>query len=153
MDPDRPRRQAPRLAWVAHAPEALEEVTSDRPLAGLLIDEWQEFVPSAWQTTAISFHYDAPGSRPPQSILLAVPPRLKMESWTFDTLLATVQEAFDLAQLRAVRPQDLVDGLGLLLPGNFLPENPTPDVPSVRFSELVSNAATKYGSSVALGKA
>jgi hypothetical protein len=153
LDSDRPHRQAPRLAWVAHAPAALEGLTAGRPLAGLLIDEWQEHVPSAWQTTGISFHYDAPGSRPPQSILLAVPPRLGMENWTFDTLLATVEEAFDLARLRAVRPQDLTDSLGLLLPCSFLPENPEADVPSVRLADLVKKSAAKYGTTVALGKA
>lgn len=151
-DPDAPRRNAPRLAWVAHAPAALEQIDAQRPLAGLLVDEWQEFVPSAWQTTAVSFHYDAPGSRPPQSVLLALPPRLNEENWTFDALLDCVNEALDLAKLRAVRPQDLVEGLGLMLPANFLPENPNDDMPSVRINELLKQGVAKYSGAIALGK-
>ena len=93
------------------------------------------------------------GAKRPQCVLLAVPPSVGLENWTFDTLLATVNEAFDLAKLRAVRPQDLVDGLGLMLPANYLPENPTPDVPSVRLNELLKYGAAKYSGVVALGKA
>ncbi|MFC3552159.1 hypothetical protein ACFOLC_14230 [Lysobacter cavernae] len=150
--PDTPRREPPRLAWVAHAPDALQDVTADTAIGGLLVDEWQEFVPSAWQTTAISFHYDAPGSRPPQAVLLAVPPRLDMANWTFGEVLATVNEAFDLAQLRAVRPQDLTDGLGLMLPANYMPENPSEDVPGVRITDMIRAGALKYSASIALGK-
>ena len=36
-----------------------------QPLAGLLIDEWVEVVPSATETTGISFQYDQPNSTPP----------------------------------------------------------------------------------------
>jgi hypothetical protein len=150
--PDAPRREPPRLAWVAHAPDALEGITAQTSIAGLLIDEWQEFVPSAWQTTAISFHYDAPGSRPPQAVLLAVPPRLDMAHWSFSEVLSSINEAFDLAQLRTVGPQDLTDGLGLMLPANYMPENPTPDVPGVRVTEMLEVGAMKYASSIALGK-
>ena len=42
-----------------------------QPLAGLLIDEWVEIVPSAQETTAITFQYDAPDAFAPQAILLA----------------------------------------------------------------------------------
>jgi hypothetical protein len=141
------------LAWVAHAPGGLGDLDGVSLLSGLLVDEWQEFVPSAWQTTALSFHYDAPGSRPPQSVLLAVPPAANLQQWTFANLLATVNEALDLAKLRAVRPQDLSDGLGLMLPANYLPENPGADTPSVRFSEIIKASAALYANSLlALGK-
>ena len=60
--------------------------------------------------------YDAPGARPPQSVLLAMPPRLDQDAWTFDDLMDVIHEAFDLAQLRTVRPRELAGGLGALLP-------------------------------------
>ena len=47
-----------------------------QPLAGLLIDEWVEVVPSASETTAMVFQFDQPDAAPPQSLLLAVPPDL-----------------------------------------------------------------------------
>src|SRR4051794_32950782 len=47
-----------------------------RPLAGLLIDEWVEVVPSERETTGMVFEFDHPDASPPQSLLLAVPPDL-----------------------------------------------------------------------------
>ena len=48
-----------------------------QPLAGLLIDEWVEVVPSATETTGIALQYDQPNAAPPQTILIAVPPELE----------------------------------------------------------------------------
>jgi len=44
-----------------------------QPLAGLLIDEWVEVVPSPKETTGVALQYDQPNAPPPQTILLAVP--------------------------------------------------------------------------------
>jgi hypothetical protein len=85
-------------------------------------------------------------------VLLAVPPSLAMEHWTFDAVLATVHEAFDLAQLRCVRPKDLVNGLGAILPGSFLPQNFGADVPSVELWQMAKKYAAFAGKSAALGK-
>ena len=125
------------VAVVAHAPEALDALVPDSLLAGLFIDEWAESLPSADQTTGLSFHFDAPGARPPQSILLAVPANPATEAWTLDALLATVNEAMALARLRAVRPQDL-NGLGLVLPALMLSSNVTNDVASVDLNGMVA---------------
>jgi hypothetical protein len=146
------RSLVPQLAVVAAGSEALVGLSADTPLAGLQIDEWQEVIPDRIQTTGVAFHYDAPGARPPQSVLLAVPPRLGMAHWTFDDVLATVHEAFDLAQLRCVRPKDLVNGLGALLPGNFLPQHFGAEVPSVELWQMASKYARQGGAFVALGK-
>ena len=56
--------------------------TPRQPLAGLLIDEWVEVVPSATETTGITFQYDQPDACPPQTILLAVPPEVGVP-WTW----------------------------------------------------------------------
>ena len=124
------------VAVAAHAPDALQAVQAGTPIAGLFVDEWTESIPSDEETTGLGFHFDAPGARPPQSILLAVPADTSVPNWTLDSLLATVNEAMALARVRAVRPQDL-QGLGLLLPGIYLSNNFKQDVPSVDFSKMV----------------
>ena len=124
------------VAIAAHAPGGLKAVDAATPLSGLFVDEWMEAIPSDTETTGVGFHFDAPGARPPQSILLAVPADRASDHWTLDSLLATVNEAMALAQLRAVRPQDL-EGLGLLLPGIFLSNNFKQDVPSIDFARMV----------------
>jgi hypothetical protein len=151
-------RAAPNMALALHAPGGLDALAADTPIAGLLVDEWAEFVPDPFQTAAIGFHYDAPGARPPQSILLALPPRANQENWTFDDVVDVVHEARDLATLRAVRPRDLEGGLGVLLPANYLPQNYTDDLPSVQLLKLRRDAAERIRTfadataTIALGK-
>jgi len=153
------QRAAPNLALALHAPGGLETVEPDALLSGLVVDEWSELVPDPFQTAGIGFHYDAPGARPPQSIVLALPPRLHQEHWTFDELLDVLHEAWDLAHLRGVRPSDLKGGLGILLPANYLPHSYTDDLPSVQVlkmqreaRERLSKKAVAQGGIIALGK-
>ena len=67
----------------------------------LVIDEYTEVVPEPETTTGISFGYDAPGARPPQSILLCVPP-VAGTPWSADTLAGVIGETIDLAKIRMV---------------------------------------------------
>jgi hypothetical protein len=136
-------RVAPDLAIAFHAPAGLEGLAEAQTFAALVCDEWPEFVPDPYQTSAIAFHYDAPGARPPQSVLLAMPPVLGQDAWTFDDLMDVVHEAFDLARLRSVRPRDLTGGLGALLPGNYLPHTYTDDLPSVQVLKMMRDAMTR----------
>jgi hypothetical protein len=130
------------VAVVAHAPAALASIAPADTLAGVFIDEWSESIPSTEETTGLGFHFDAPGARPPQSILLAVPSDPAADHWTLDSLVEVVNEAMALARLRAVRPQDLT-GLGLMLPGIFLSNNFKQDVPTVDFLKMLeTNLAT-----------
>jgi hypothetical protein len=122
------QRTAPTLTIACHCPGGpggFAAPAADTTLAAMVCDEWAEFIPDPFQTAGIGFHYDAPGARPPQSIVLALPPRVDQDAWTFDDLLDVIHEAFDLAKLRSVRPQDLKGGLGALLPGNYLPQTYT----------------------------
>ncbi|TFV94745.1 hypothetical protein E4S40_12105 [Algoriphagus kandeliae] len=73
----------------------------------LFLDEWMEIIPDPKETTGIAFHFNQPDSRAPQSLLLAVPPE-KRGTWDFEELALCVEEAFQLAKLRAVEP-DQVD--------------------------------------------
>jgi len=43
-------------------------------LAGLIVDEWDETIPSNKVNAAITYHYNRPNTEAPQCILLAVPP-------------------------------------------------------------------------------
>jgi len=74
---------------------------------GLVVDRWAERIPRPDQVTGLAFHFDAPGNRPPQSMLLAVPP--DGEPWTLDLVLDTLLETLEWATLRAVGPEDLLD--------------------------------------------
>ena len=147
------------VAVAIHAPGALATFTADAPIAGLFVDEWMESIPSHEETTGLGFHFDAPGARPPQAILLAVPADPALQNWTLDGLLGVVNEAMALARLRAVRPQD-VQALGLILPGIYLSNNFKQDVPAVDFSGLLAknlailrNASAVHGSvTMAAGK-
>jgi hypothetical protein len=92
-----------KVSLVVHLPRPFQ---AGAPLAGLVIDEWVESVPANEVTTGIAFNYDAPGARPPQSVLLAVAPA-GAARWDVETLEKTLLETLELAHLRAVDPQAL----------------------------------------------
>ncbi|HEX8852057.1 MAG TPA: hypothetical protein VF754_01145, partial [Pyrinomonadaceae bacterium] len=109
--PGKPPTNA-RLSLVAHLPGKLTPAAAPSnvfvgtngkplPLAGLLIDEWVEVVPSATETTGVAFHFNEPNARAPQSVLLAVPPDGR-ETWEAETIEAILLETLELAKLRAV---------------------------------------------------
>jgi hypothetical protein len=122
------------LSLVVHAP-ALDPTNPPATVAGMMSDDWTESIPNAKEMTAVSFHYDAPGARPPQAMLLAVHPDPAAAGWLPSQLLATVNEALDLAKIRCVRPQDL-DFMGAILPLVYLPASYTRDVPGVDFGKI-----------------
>jgi hypothetical protein len=130
------------VALAVHAPSGFDP---GRSMAGLVCDEWMELVPSATEATGVTFHYDAPGARAPQCILLAVPPERRLDRWDFDMLLDTILEAESLSRVRGVTPAELL-WTGGLLPAVYLPNNFTKDRPSVDLLELanVHMAGVKY---------
>lgn len=82
----------------------------DVPVAVGLVDSWSESVPQARQTTTAAVGFNAPAARPPQAILLAVPPDLSAGYGApADTgsLLRAVVDAREAAHARAVRTEDL----------------------------------------------
>ena len=117
---------------VAHFPAAGFEAF--RSLAGLLVDDWQEVVPSATETTGVAFHYDRPNTFPPQAILLAVPPD-EREAWDLDLLEKITLETLELLKLRAVDPDALnqVEEIGHFLPALFVSLNLGGDTVSTDF--------------------
>jgi hypothetical protein len=103
------------------------------------VDAWAEVIPSTDHTSGLTFHYDAPGARPPQAIVLAVHPEPDPERWDLDTLLDTVNETAALARLRTLSLKE-TGAFAALLPALYLPNNYTRDVPSVSFKGLVEQA-------------
>ncbi len=132
----RGERPAGSLALVVHSPDGLQP---DRPLAAWVVDTWQDVVPSASETTGASFHYDAPGARAPQTLLLAVPPNAAHAAWSLETLAGSVREALALARLRAVAGDD-VAAIGRFLPAIYLAFNLEGRTPSVNIGQLIDAA-------------
>ena len=99
-------------------------------------------VPARDHTAGLAFHYDAPGARPPQAVVLAVHPQPDPERWDLDTLVATVNETVELAHLRTLSLQE-IEGFSGLLPALFLPNDYTRDVPSVSLKLLVVEVRAK----------
>jgi hypothetical protein len=104
------------------------------PLAGLLIDEWVEVVPSAVETTGMSFQYDQPNAAPPQTILVAVPPQTDLP-WTVWSLQQVLLETLDLARIRAVDP-DALDEVGHYLPALYFACNTAGHTVSTDFTTI-----------------
>ncbi len=69
------------------------------------LDAWTDSVPGRRHTTAATFGFNAPKSRAPQAILLAVPPDLATRLDTAG-LLEVVLQTRQLAHARAARPGD-----------------------------------------------
>ena len=105
-----------------------------QPLAGLLIDEWVEVVPSAKETTGIALQYDQPNAAPPQTILIAVPPEIE-SPWTVWSLQQVRLETLDLTRIRAVDP-DALDEVGHYLPALYFACNTAGETVSTDFTTM-----------------
>jgi hypothetical protein len=114
--------------------QAASDLDLNKPMTGLLIDEWVEVVPNAKETTATVFQYDQPDASPPQSILLAVPPDIE-QPWNLWTMQQVLLEALDLARIRAVDPEAL-DEIGHYIPSLYFAANSAGDAISTDFSRL-----------------
>jgi hypothetical protein len=87
---------------------------------GLVLDEWTEVIPASEITSGLTFHYDRPGSQPPQAMLLAVPPVIRGR-WQWDDLVAMLHEVLDGARERAVEPAHVdASAYSQLLPATMM---------------------------------
>jgi hypothetical protein len=116
------------------AVQAGSAVDVHQALAGLLIDEWVEVVPSATETTGIAFQYDQPNAAPPQTILIAVPPEIGVP-WTAWSLQQVLLETLDLARIRVVDP-DALNEIGHYLPALYFSMNAAGHTVSTDFSPV-----------------
>ena len=131
--PFKPGQSMPvgKLSLVVQSVAAVDPV---RPLAGLLIDEWVEVVPSPSEITGIALQYDQPNAVPPQTILIAVPPELE-SPWTIWSLQQVLLETLDLARIRGV-DTDALDDVGHYLPALYFACNTNNDTVSTDFTTI-----------------
>ncbi|QNU68628.1 hypothetical protein EHE19_009630 [Ruminiclostridium herbifermentans] len=115
-----------RLNLVIFGEKLQEDYNS---VSGFVIDEWNETIPNKEETTGIAFHYDSPGSEPPQTILIAVQPDINDKKWTTDMLEMVLHETLELAKIRSVGRNELND-LGQILPAIYLTNNLNKDTVS-----------------------
>ena len=124
-----------------------------KPLAGLVCDAWPEVVPSREENTAISFHYDTPGARAPQAVLLAAPPFPANTPWSVNALLESLMEARYVAQLRAVNPADFL-WVNSIFPPIWMPASPNSNAaPTQLAGSAPASAASTPTAVPVLGKA
>ena len=90
-------------------------------ITGLVIDNWTEVIPEDTETTGLAFHFDQPEAKPPQALLLAVPPAFD-GTWNWQDLLSVVNETLDEAKGRSVDYEALASTpYGHILPAVSLP--------------------------------
>jgi hypothetical protein len=136
-------RPAADVAVAVHAPSGLRKA-----IAAFTVDTWTEQIPLPSETAGLTFHYDAPSNRAPQSAIIAVPPQLGDHPWNLELIADTVREAFELARIRGVTLHDL-PALGAVLPALYLPLDPGGNVPSVDLDRLADRLGP---ATLALGK-
>ncbi len=105
-----------KLSLVIQNPSQLA-LSPDAAKAGILIDEWVEIIPNITETSGITFNYDQPDAKAPNTILMAVTPQ-QTGQWNWDDLVYTLNDTLELAKNRAVEPEQLEDTVfGHVLPG------------------------------------
>ncbi|MBX9245219.1 hypothetical protein ICW40_10410, partial [Actinotalea ferrariae] len=108
-------------------------------VAALVVDQWHEHLSPRTETTGVAFHFDAPGARAPQSVLLAVPPDQQAATWSTEALVDTVLEAVDLTRARTVDLDDVL-AIGRFMPALYLAFDLERAVPSLDISAVVRTA-------------
>ncbi|MDX6546796.1 MAG: hypothetical protein QOG33_346, partial [Gaiellales bacterium] len=129
----------PVTSFVVHALGTIDPAAG---VAVLVIDDLTEVVPAAETTTSVAFGFDAPGARPPQSILLAVPP-VPGEAWTVDGLAEVVGETLDLAKIRMVDLSS-VAWAGRFVPTIYLTDGDVSSGIDLPMKDLVKAAAATF---------
>lgn len=97
------------------------DLDPNRPVQGVVVDEWTEVVPAQRVQTGLTFEYDAPGAAAPQAVLLGLAPQ-GAANWQPASLAQVLEEALDLAVARAV-DLDSLGAAGQFLPALYFPTN------------------------------
>jgi hypothetical protein len=111
-------RRRGALSWFVIDAGGRASLDKQGTAAGLVVDEWAEVIPGGEVVSGVALNVDAPSSRPPQAMLLGLPPRDR--SWSFDNVVDTLLEALEAAKLRAVDP-DVLLAYGHQMPAIFPP--------------------------------
>ncbi len=98
---DQFRLDIDRLLYTAYYPN---DFNNENYISGLLLDEWTEAIPTKEETGGVSFHYDAPNTEAPQTLLLALHSNLNGK-WDWQELVNIIHETMDMAKQRGVEPE------------------------------------------------
>lgn len=115
-----PPEQRPVVSLLLELPAAYD---AGKMYAGLIIDEWPEWIPERTADTGVAFQYNQPNTEPPQTMLLAVSP-VEGGNWKWEHLVGAVNDALDLSKKRLITPTNIRDsntGLNHMLPAILLP--------------------------------
>lgn len=89
-------------------PEGGVKFSGGELMAGLIIDEWTDFIPNETETTGLVFKHRTPKAEAPQAILIAVPPVIDPhETWSDKDVAEIISETIDLMLIRAVTPEEV----------------------------------------------
>jgi hypothetical protein len=124
-----------RLKFASAGPHLTLVTIGDWPDAnatGLLLDGWNEITPGLQAATGVAMHYNAPRSRPPQAILVLVPPNMNT-GWDVFGVETILSETADLARMRMVRPCDVH---GSFLPALYFADNLAADTVATDFLRI-----------------
>lgn len=120
--------EANRLSLVIQA----EDDFIEDQLAGLVVDEWVETIPSRKASASMGVHYDSPGSRAPQSILQAIMPAWQGFEWNVWVFQKIILDTIKLMKVRMVDAETIdlsgninltADGIGQFLPATLFTMN------------------------------
>jgi hypothetical protein len=126
------RGSALTLKFASAGPNLMLVAIGDWPdssTTGTLFDGWNEITPGLETPTGVALHYNAPRSRPLQSILLLVPPN-QAAGWDVFGVETILSETADLARMRMVRPADVE---GSFLPALYFADNLKSDTVATNF--------------------
>ena len=133
---------APGRPWVAVASDpagppartsfvlSCDDATPGPAVSGFVVDAWTEVMPRPGRTApgpaeevaAVAFHAPRPDARPPQALLMAVPPDAQ-RGWRMEDVHGVIEDTFDLARVRGLDLVDLPELRGTLPPlGPLLPD-------------------------------
>jgi len=111
----------PQKGRIAFASVGAGDPGTATSFAGLMVDEWPERIPDAQGSSAVAFHFDEPGARAPNALLLAVCPN-SQPLWDDAMLQAILAEALQLAKIRTVDLASL-GAVGQTLPALYFALN------------------------------
>jgi hypothetical protein len=91
--------------------------------AGIVLDDWTEIIPNRREDTGIAVNYQGPRAKAPQCVLAAVPSG-NGANWVWEELVASVEQALDLAKIRCV-DRDLLEH-AQIIPATVFATNENP---------------------------
>ncbi len=83
---------------------------------GMVFDRWMELIPYKNQDGGVVFNFDQPNAEAPQTLLMAVSPRIReryrqqvprIRNWSLNELILTLSDTLEMAKMRAVEPDHL----------------------------------------------